>query len=95
LLDLNLYSSGTAVQTFTSGSAAFNTGTEVINLSTFIADLPALNSSGSIYAGNSSGPGNGTAIGSWRVATVPEPTTLALAGLGVLGCVLMFWRRKS
>ena len=26
---------------------------------------------------------------------VPEPATLALAGLGVLGCLLMFWDRKS
>ncbi|MGB7748629.1 MAG: PEP-CTERM sorting domain-containing protein [Verrucomicrobiia bacterium] len=26
---------------------------------------------------------------------VPEPATLAFAGLGALGCVLMFWRRKS
>ncbi len=30
-----------------------------------------------------------------NVAPVPEPATLAFAGLGVLGCVLMFWRRKS
>jgi hypothetical protein len=50
------------------------------------------------YAGNSGGPGNGTIIGSWdvtAVAPVPEPATLALAGLGALGCVLMFCRRKS
>ena len=26
---------------------------------------------------------------------VPEPATLAFGGLGVLGCVLMFWPRKS
>jgi hypothetical protein len=26
---------------------------------------------------------------------VPEPATLAFAGLGALGCVLLFWRRKS
>jgi hypothetical protein len=30
-----------------------------------------------------------------NINPVPEPTTLAFAGLGVLGCVLMFWRRKS
>jgi hypothetical protein len=99
LLDLNLYSSGTSAQTFTSGSAVFNTGTEVIDLSAYAADLPTtVGTHGNIYAGDSSGPGNGTIIGSWTVtavAPVPEPTTLALAGLGALGCVLMFWRRKS
>jgi hypothetical protein len=96
LLDLNLYSSGTSAQTFTFGSAPFNTGTEVINLSAYLADLPTtLSAHGSIYAGDSSGKGNGTIIGGWDVTAVPEPTTLALAGLGVLGCVLMFWRRKS
>jgi hypothetical protein len=30
-----------------------------------------------------------------NINPVPEPTTLAFAGLGALGCVLMFWRRKS
>lgn len=99
LLDLNLYSSGTSSQTFTLGSTAFS-GTEVINLSAYIADLPTtLYASGTIYAGDSSEPGNGTAIGQWEIVGVPEPTpepsTLALAGLGVLGCVLMFWPRKS
>jgi hypothetical protein len=29
------------------------------------------------------------------VEPVPEPATLALAGLGALGCVLLFWRRES
>jgi hypothetical protein len=29
------------------------------------------------------------------IQAVPEPTTLAFAGLGVLGCVLMFWQRRS
>ena len=98
-LDLNLYSSVTSAQTFTSGSAGFNTGTEVIDLSAYLAELPTtLGAQGHIYAGNSSGPGNGTIIGSWditAVAPAPEPTTLAFAGLGVLGCVLMFWQRKS
>jgi len=95
-LDLNLYSSGTSAQTFTSGSPVFNTGTEVIDLSAYLAYLPnTVGAHGNIYAGNSSGPGNGTIIGSWDVIAVPEPTTLALAGLGTLGCVLLFWRRKS
>ncbi len=30
-----------------------------------------------------------------NIQNVPEPATLALAGLGVLGCLLMFWDRKS
>ena len=98
LLDLNLYSSGTSAQTFTSGSAAFNTGTEVIDLSAYLADLPTtLYASGNIYSGDSSDPGNGTVIGSWQVtavpAPVPEPTTLALAGLGGLS-LLLIRRRK-
>jgi hypothetical protein len=65
-------------------------------LSAYVADLPTtLDTTGNIYAGDSSGPGNGTAIGRWEVTVVPEPSTLALAGLDGLGCVLMFWRRKS
>ena len=94
-LDLNLYSSGTSVQTFTYLSQAFNTGTEVINLSAYIADLPTtLYASGYIYAGDSSEPGNGTAIGRWEVTVVPEPSTLALAGLGGLS-LLLFRRNKT
>ena len=96
LLDLNLYSSGTSAQTFTSGSAAFNTGTEVIDLSAYLADLPTtLYASGTIYAGNSSGPGNGTVIGNWEITAippVPEPTTLVLGGLG--GLSLLLFRRR-
>lgn len=30
-----------------------------------------------------------------NIQNVPEPATLALASLGVLGCLLMFWDRKS
>jgi hypothetical protein len=93
-LDLNLYSSGTSAQTFTSGNPAFNTATEVINLSAYIADFPTtLDTTGYIYAGDSSGPGDGTAIGRWEVTVVPEPSTLALAGLAGLS-LLRFRRRK-
>ena len=95
MLDLNLYSSGTNARTFASGSPVFNTGTEVIDLSAFAAYLPTtVSAHGNIYAGNSSGPGNGTIIGSWDVIAVPEPSTMALAGLGDLG-LLLFRRRES
>jgi hypothetical protein len=30
-----------------------------------------------------------------EITPVPEPAMLAFAGLGALGCVPMFWRRKS
>jgi hypothetical protein len=46
-------------------------------------------------ANASSGYGGVDISGFGVIEPVPEPTTLALAGLGALGCVLMFWRRKS
>ena len=98
LLDLNLFSSGASAQTFTSGSQAFNTGTEVIDLSAFLAALPTvINTSGWIYAGNSAGQGNGTPIGRWNVtaaAPVPEPPALAQLALGAMAFAgLAFVRR--
>ena len=84
LLDLNLYSSGASGQTFTSFAQAFNTGTEVIDLSAFLAALPALNAGGSIYAGNLAGQGNGTIIGRWAVTAVPEPSVIAQLALGTM-----------
>jgi hypothetical protein len=46
-------------------------------------------------ANASSGYGGADISGFGVIEPVPEPATLALAGLGALGCVLMFWRRKS
>jgi hypothetical protein len=67
-------------------------------LSAYLADLPTtVGARGNIYVGDSSGPGNGTIIGSWDITAVPaptpEPSTLALAGLGGLS-LLLFRRRK-
>lgn len=97
-LDLNLYSSGTGAQTFAIGSAAFSTGTTVtIDLSAYLASLPAAGAHGNVYAGDSGGPGNGQIITTWYIsaAPVPEPSTLALglSGLGVLG--LLFFHRRN
>ena len=56
-----------------------------------------LGTSGSyeMFIANASSGFGGLDISSLGVVEpVPEPTTLAFAGLGVLGCVLMFWLRK-
>lgn len=45
-------------------------------------------------ANASSGDGGTDISGFGVIEPVPEPTTLAFAGLGVLGCMLMFWPRK-
>ena len=56
-----------------------------------------LGTSGSyaMFIANASSGNGGLDISGFGVTEAPEPTTLALAGLGVLGCVLMFWPRKS
>jgi len=43
------------------------------NLSAYLADLPTiLDTMGYIYAGDSSGPGNGTALGLWGAQRCPN-----------------------
>jgi hypothetical protein len=84
LQDLNLFSATPVSQTFTSGSPAF-IGTATIDLSAYSAYLPTtVGDFGFIYAGNSSGPGNGSPIGIWQVVAVPEPSAIALLALGAM-----------
>jgi len=92
-LDLNLFSTASSLtEWFEVGNLAF-AGSDAVNLSAFAADLPTAGTTGSIYTGDSSG-GQGIVVGTWDVtaAPVPEPTTLALAGLGFAG--LLALRRK-
>lgn len=80
-VDLNLYNSSIAqVQTFSTSSPAF-TGTAIINLSSFLASLPATGVSGNIYSGDARSPG-GVLIGTWTV--VPEPPVEAQFALGAM-----------
>jgi hypothetical protein len=39
--------------------------------------------------------GIGGYVVAFEFVPAPEPTTLALTGLGALGCVMLFWHRKS
>jgi hypothetical protein len=80
-VDLNLYSTSTAqLQAFSSSSPAF-TGTAIINLSSFLANLPSTGASGNIYAGDAHSPA-GALIGRWTV--VPEPSVEAQLALGAM-----------
>ena len=78
--DLNLYATTTSqVETFTTSSPAF-TGTAIMNLSGFLASLPATGISGNIYSGDIRSPG--VLIGRWTV--VPEPSVEAQLALGAM-----------
>ena len=90
-VDLNLFSSSRIpVQDFTTSSAAF-TGTVGLNLSSYLAELPATGTEGPIYAGYSRQPG--TLIGYWEV--VPEPSSLEQLALGgIILSGLIAWRAR-
>ncbi len=88
--DLNVTANGNAgsnSQVFSTSSTAF-TGTAVMDLSSYVANLPLAGASGSIYPGYSLGP---AVIGEWSV--VPEPSTYAL-GAGMLALCALALRQR-
>ena len=97
-VDLNLYRATEGLnnpQIFSTTANAF-TGTSTINLSSQVAYLPSLlGTTGNIVPGWGSMEPY-TVIGQWQVVAIPEPTTLTLVGLGLLGVASMSsrFRRK-
>ena len=84
LQNLNLFSASAVPQAFVSGTRAFS-GTVTVDLSSYIAQLPAFGATGLIYSGNSAGPGTvQQSIGIWQVVAVPEPSSIALLALGAM-----------
>jgi hypothetical protein len=82
--DLNLFSASAVAQTFVSGTPAFG-GTVTVDLSSYIAELPAFGASGFVYPGNSGGSGTvQQPIGIWQVVAVPEPSAITLLALGAM-----------
>jgi hypothetical protein len=95
LQDLNLFSVTPVSQTFTSGSPAFS-GTATIDLSAYSVYLPTtVGDLGFIYAGNSSGPGNGSPIGIWQVTAVPEPSAIAQLAQGAMAFMGLAFARRA
>lgn len=93
-VDLNLYDDpGNSLQTFSTNAAAF-TGSTTIDYNSLVGELPEEGDHGSIIAGWDGNPGQ--VIGEWVVgaAPVPEPGTMALAGLGGLSALIYARRRK-
>jgi MYXO-CTERM domain-containing protein len=90
-VDLNLYVNSTPqVQTFTTSSPAF-AGTAIVNLSGFLASLPATGISGNIYSGDIRSPG--VLIGRWTV--VPEPSVEVQLALGAVVLAGLAFVRRS
>jgi hypothetical protein len=81
-----IYSKVGVGQFYVSGSSMY--GTDTIQNTT----ISGLGITPGTYMWTMAGSGDTIEV---AVGAVPEPTTLALAGLGVLGCLLMFWDRKS
>ena len=83
-VDLNLYTTGTsATQVFSTATRAFNNNTATINLSSFLAYLPAVGATGNIYSGDVNATGQNWLIGTW-VVVVPEPSVEAQLALGAM-----------
>ena len=90
-VDLNLYNSSVAqLQTFSTSSPAF-AGTATIDLSAWLASLPATGASGNIFSGDIRSPG--VLIGRWTV--VPEPPVEAQLGLGAMLLAATGFFRRS
>lgn len=93
--DLNIYGDSTSdQQNFTTISAAF-TGVSTADLSEATSLLPTPGTTGDIMTGFSLNAGS--IIGQWIVISTvptPEPSTLALAGLGAVTTILFARRRK-
>jgi hypothetical protein len=71
-------------------------GTVTINLAAVGYAMPAADTYFRLgFIENGDGTGTGVYVSNISVYAVPEPSTLALAGLGALGCLMMFRRRLA
>lgn len=92
--DINIYSTNTAPQIFTTSSPAF-AGLAVFDFIAFAAILPELGMTGDIHLGDTLNGSVGPIIGEWQIVDglVPEPSTLALIGVG--GVLLFGYLRRK
>ena len=91
---------GVTIPTYTSGNAYFEvlvtgegmTGTSGVTVFSTLATAANLHTAGSMLGDN---PDVTTPLAPFTVSPVPEPTTLALAGLGGLASLVAFRRKQS
>jgi hypothetical protein len=88
--DLSIYrdgGDGIFDQIFTSGSVAF-AGSETYDFSSTPGALPVIGTTGNVISGyfQSGVADHGEVIGQWEI--VPEPSSSALFGLGIMGLML-------